>query len=543
MEVDLTISNGYVVYDRGKDSESSFWRYIYRKGVADAATLSTSLGFIDRTFELNSVGNQLIALAAEEEARERQIIFQCLGTQFSQTTSEFIREFNDILAQKEQLVSAMEKLKQFSSKSLRDVTSNKQFSSHFLNHFGTVLNANLTNFLGQLGTQIDSVNFSEYEQQIEEVIKQSIDQALDKALEQGNDGEDSAFYVTLQEIVSLFPNFRGAFREAIYSRFNINNIQRIVSNRAIKPGSKRTGIRSAIDSQMGLNLKNLRNTTYFAKSLREVVDNMIVNMGTSMQASRGKTINIGYPNNFEIFSLDQKIDLSSIESTTQMDQFDASQLNTLIAQLESYYNQNLAQLNQSLLVYRPLQTGNSFETRLRQYSGGVGLEKLDSILPYDVVSNRQSLDEFIEVARNVGNGAYFQEYRDSVYADLKLTLMSAAADFLLQDWDITNKYGTIGNQIQVISLGGKYLPLSGLYRAVGGAFVMASSNMESLVKVNIEQPKDIFYPDPISIISDDPMAEVLLAWEKQAKMAREQATFAIYFLQNFEQLVHSQLTF
>jgi hypothetical protein len=55
---------------------------------------------------------------------------------------------------------------------------------------------------------------------------------------------------------------------------------------------------------MGLNLKNLRNTTYFAKSLREVVDDMIANMGTSMQASKGKTVSIGYPDNFEIFSLD-----------------------------------------------------------------------------------------------------------------------------------------------------------------------------------------------------------------------------------------------
>jgi hypothetical protein len=75
MEMDLIISNGYVVYDRGKDSESPFWRYIYHKGVMDAATLPTSLDFVDRTFELNLVGNRLIALAAEEEARERQIIF------------------------------------------------------------------------------------------------------------------------------------------------------------------------------------------------------------------------------------------------------------------------------------------------------------------------------------------------------------------------------------------------------------------------------------------------------------------------------------
>jgi hypothetical protein len=41
----------------------------------------------------------------------------------------------------------MERLKQFSSKSLRDMSSNKKFSSWFVNHFGKTLSANLNNFL------------------------------------------------------------------------------------------------------------------------------------------------------------------------------------------------------------------------------------------------------------------------------------------------------------------------------------------------------------------------------------------------------------
>jgi hypothetical protein len=36
-----------------------------------------------------------------------------------------------------------------------------------------------------------------------------------------------------------------------------------------------------VDSAQGLNLKNKRNTTYFAKSLREAVDVLIDELGTS----------------------------------------------------------------------------------------------------------------------------------------------------------------------------------------------------------------------------------------------------------------------
>lgn len=543
MSMNLTISNGYVVYDRGKDSESPFWRYIYNQGAADAASLPTSLNYQYRVPELGAVGNTLITMGQAEEERERQVIFQCLGTQYSQDTSEFIREFNDILAQKAQLVSAMDKLKEFSSKSLRDAASNKQFSSHFVNHFGTTLNANLTAFLGNLEQQIDSTNFSAYESQIEEVVKQSINEALDKAIAQGETGEDVSFYAALQEVISIFPSFRGAFRDAVYSRFNVNNLQNIVSNRSVRPGSKRTGIRSAIDSKAGLNLKNLRNTTYFAKSLQEVVDNLINNMGTSAQASNGKAINISDPDSFQVFSIEQGIDFSAFDSIFGIDQFDDSQITTVISQLEQYYNQNLAQLDQSLVVYSPLQVYNTFEARIAPYGGATELQALDELFSHSFMSDKSGLLKFVEVARNVGSGAYFQDLKISVETELEMALMSAAADFLLQDWDITYRYGVSGNRIQVISLGGKYLPLSALYTAVGRAFIMAATNLESLVSVYVETPGEILYPEPIIIQGEDPMPEVLAAWDRQAQAAREEATFAIYFFQNFEQVVRSQLTF
>jgi hypothetical protein len=58
----LTISNGYVVYKRGAESNSPYWRWVHKKAEADAATLPTQLNYFPRYAELSSVGQTLINL-------------------------------------------------------------------------------------------------------------------------------------------------------------------------------------------------------------------------------------------------------------------------------------------------------------------------------------------------------------------------------------------------------------------------------------------------------------------------------------------------
>lgn len=541
----LTVSNGYVVYQRGAESNSPYWRWVYKKAEANAATLPTRLNYFPRYIELGSVGQTLISLGQQELQNEKQIIYNCLGQQISRGTTAFVQEFNDLIAQKEQLRNALERLKRFSSKSLRDMSSNKQFSSWFVNHFGKTISANLNNFLTQLGQNISDVNFSKYESKIDEIVNRSIDEALDMALSQGSGTEDSAFYTELQQVIQIFPSFRGEFRQAIYSRLNINNLQNILSNSSIRPGAKRSGIRRLVDGAQGLNLKNKRNTTYFAKSLREAVDVLINELGTSAQASNGKSISISQPDSIQLFSIEQEIDLSFLDQLDMGDQFNDGQLNEFINKLESYYNQYLNKLDQSLVIYRSLPTSNQFQSALAPYNGASELNELDSIFSYRTQMDKEGLYKFIEVARNTGSGAYFADKRAEVYAEIKVALMAALADYLLADWDISYSIMGGGGQIQMISLGGKYLPLSAVFMAVGRAFQIASTNMEQLASINIYLPKEIKYPDPIQIETPGVEARdiVLAAWEEQAAEAREQATFSIYFRRSFEDIIRSQLTY
>jgi hypothetical protein len=76
----------------------------------------------------------------------------------------------------------MERLKQFSSKSLRNVSSNKQVSSWFVNHFGKTLSINLNDFLASLGKKIGEIDFSEHGAEIDKAVSKSIDEALDLTL-------------------------------------------------------------------------------------------------------------------------------------------------------------------------------------------------------------------------------------------------------------------------------------------------------------------------------------------------------------------------
>ena len=194
----LTISNGYVVYQRGAWSKSPYWRKVHRQAVADASTLSTDLPIYYQVTELGAVGNNLIALGQSEKEKERQIIFQCLGIQYSKDSFQFVKELNKILTQKEQLSSILVKLKDYSTKNIKNISSNKQFSSWFVNHLGKTLSNNLNVFLQQIQQKISEVPFTQIETDLENIIFQSFDQALDLAIQQGISlNPENDFYLQL----------------------------------------------------------------------------------------------------------------------------------------------------------------------------------------------------------------------------------------------------------------------------------------------------------------------------------------------------------
>ena len=60
IDAGLTISNGYVVYERGIRSNSSYWRWIHRKAMLDAEKLSGDINIPYDFYEVRRAGEELI---------------------------------------------------------------------------------------------------------------------------------------------------------------------------------------------------------------------------------------------------------------------------------------------------------------------------------------------------------------------------------------------------------------------------------------------------------------------------------------------------
>ena len=74
----LTVSNGYVIYQRGANSKSPYWRSVYNKAKAEAEGI-TSIQTGNRIDKLQEAGQRLIALGQAEMKKEIALIEVATG--------------------------------------------------------------------------------------------------------------------------------------------------------------------------------------------------------------------------------------------------------------------------------------------------------------------------------------------------------------------------------------------------------------------------------------------------------------------------------
>jgi hypothetical protein len=97
----LSVSNGYVVYQRGADSKSPYWKWVHDRAVADAETIEP-IQTGSRTDKLKEAGARLVAIGEAEQAKEQALIESATGMHMeSKDIVEFIRNFNEILMGKQ----------------------------------------------------------------------------------------------------------------------------------------------------------------------------------------------------------------------------------------------------------------------------------------------------------------------------------------------------------------------------------------------------------------------------------------------------------
>ena len=540
IDAGLKISNGYVVYQRGAESAHDYWRYVHRKAVNDANNLASKIKLNSGydLAQLGATGNYLIELGRMELEKERNVLMSCLGTNFNtQGIAEIGYEINDLVAQKERLHTALVQLKELALRP-RSLKQNRKFSSRFVDQFGTIVSNKLYEFTSKLGVALTNENFSTYEAQLQQISQDSLDEALDAAISQSANDQDGEYYNQLRMVLQIFPQFHGRFREVLQQHIDFSKLQTILTS--VSGKGKTGGIRTAVDKAGGFNLKNKRNTTYFAKSTKEVVDQIITELGTSLESSQGKSARISLPDSFEIFSTEEIINFDFLEQLDLSNDPTNDLLFTAVREMENYYNQYLSRLDQSLVVYQSFSPRQNLN-ELRQFNGLNPIEDLEVVFDRLSTLSTQDVYDFINILRNTGRGAYFEDKSSEVYANLEVAIMNAFAHLLLWDWDISGEFFPTGQQIFVIQLGGRNVPLSTLYTAVGRAFLAAAANQDLLMTAYIELPGEIKYWDPIIPTSKDPMDEVIKAWNEQAKETTNETMFAIRFVQEFENIVYQYL--
>lgn len=556
----LTVSNGYVIYQRGAESKSPYWKSVYNKAKAEADGIS-SIQTGSRTNKLLEAGQRLISLGQAEMNKEMALIEAATGMQMSgqEDIKLFIQRFNEVLMGKKQFEEAVFRLEDALTAPEVQYRA-PTIASWFTSYLGEALNKNINIFIGRNVTSLIDQNFSVWEAELDAIIDKSINQAFKNMLTKMTEVEGKELYGTSEAWKEVYKasqsidGFSDYFRDMIRSKIDFSKIKSLLQNDSIKVKNKSNrGVRKVIDSQQGLNLRSGRKSRSIGGSVQEYIMSAVTALGdaassASSTGSRVFSSDKMKTDNVTVFSFSQEINVEKMASNiaNQLNEAmnDASSLNDAAEIMRKFYNQHLSQLNDSFIVYGSTKS-YTLSDSFKGFHGG-GERKLSdavAIIQQAGIGDSGAVDNYIKAAYNTGEGAIFADERDGIQEDLKIALMSAVAELLFDDWVSIGEVSRGGAKaIHVLQLEGLQIPISVFLTAAGKAMVSAASDMEKIIKVRVKLPGKILYEEPIETAGGH-MSEILSKWNEQAQAAENDSVFSIEFLKNFKTIISEWINF
>lgn len=556
----LTVSNGYVIYQRGAESKSPYWKSVYNKAKAEAGGIS-SIQTGSRTNKLLEAGQRLISLGQAEMNKEMALIEAATGMQMSsqEDVKLFIQRFNEVLMGKKQFEEAVFRLEDALTAPEVQYRA-PTIASWFTSYLGEALNKNINTFIGRNVASLIDQNFSVWEAELDAIIDKSINQAFKNMLTKMTEVEGKGLYGTSEAWKEVYKasqsmdGFSDYFRDMIRSKIDFSKIKSLLQNDSIKVKNKSNrGVRKVIDSQQGLNLRSGRKSRSIGGSVQEYIMSAITALGdaassASSTGSRVFSSDKMKTDNVTVFSFSQEINVEKMASNiaNQLNEAmnDASSLNDAAEIMRKFYNQHLSQLNDSFIVYGSTKS-YTLSDSFKGFHGG-GERKLSdavAIIQQAGIGDSGAVDNYIKAAYNTGEGAIFADKRDEIQEDLKIALMSAVAELLFDDWVSIGEVPRGGAKaIHVLQLEGLQIPISVFLTAAGRAMVSAANDMERLIKIRVKLPGKIIYEDPIQTAGGH-MSEILSKWNEQAQEAENDSIFSMEFLKNFKTIISEWINF
>lgn len=556
----LSVSNGYVVYHRGADSNSPYWRSVHKKAAADASTIRP-IQTGPTTNKLQEAGARLLAIGESERAKEIALIEAATGTRIDGSDiMTFVRNFNEVLMGKEQFEKAVYRLEDALTEPKQAISSRAPtIASWFTSYLGTALSKNINGFINQnLGALISS-DFSSWRAQLDGIIDKSIDQAFKNMMTKMESKEGKELYGdsdTWKEIYAVSQSINGFnsyFREMIRSKIDFSRLTHMLESDGIDLQAKKNKkVRKMLDSPEGLNLRNEKKSRSVGGSVQEYIMSLLSAMGAAAQsaASTG-TMVFGSEkmkaDTVTLFSYEATIDsgqmAQNIVELLNSTLADTTSLKETTRIMKNFYDQYLSKLDNSFIVYGSTKS-YSLAGSFRGFHGG-GTRQLSEavdIIQRAGIGNSGAVKNYINAAYNTGEGAIFDGKRAEIQEDLKVALMSAVAELLFDDWDTIGAPQGGAKAIHVLQLEGLQLPSSVFFTAAGQAMINASADMEKIVRISVKLPGPILYPEPIQTTGGH-MSEIMAKWSEQASVAADQSSFTLTFLANFKSLITQWISF
>lgn len=549
--LELVTSEGYVIYSRGKEYDGGYWRRVYEKALSKAQAVP-GIYKADEGSKYEQAGQTLIAFGKQEMAKEIALIEKATGQKVddAEDIKTFIRKFNEILMGKKQYEAALDRLKLALTKEYSDAKYRAPtIASWFTSYLGTALSEEINKFINKNLQDLLDKNYTVWEQKFEDIIDHAIDLAFNRMLTKVEKEEgkeiygDKSVWAEYAAIAKTIRNFSSDFREMIKSKLDFKSILHVFEQQGVDITKKRKkGIRKFIDSKDGLNLKEPRKSRGLGGSVQEFLMMLSELMGDAARAgAAGGTVfksEIMKTDNVVLFDFSQQINTDKIAQELVEGLNEAvgtsRSLQETAQKMEDYYNQYLANLNDSFIVYGSTKSytlSNSF----KDFHGG-GTQQIEQLIPLMNklgLGSINALTEYIRLVYSTANEAILEERKEEIREDIKLALSSAVAGLLFDDWISIGEQKKGAQAIHVLQLEGIQIPISVFLIATGQALLSAKDGSQ-FVRIHLDTLDSIAYPDKIKAASK---SEVIEKWEEQKETAKKQTKYTLSFLSSFKNII------
>ena len=548
----------------GDTFAAAFWER--RRLAAENSAAGKKLVYDDNYADLTALGARMVALGQAERKKELALLKRMLPDfNFEQIDEmQLIAKLNEIMKGKEQFKYALDRIQaamNFSKKNAK-ITGEAfkgmgpSMASTFLSYLGTEMSALFRKFISQLDARKPTKDWGVF---LEANFDSSVDKAMNKMLEYSKIGKDvdkiygdAEQWRAIGEAYRILEPFQQQFRGMLRSKLNISQLKKIFKdgqNQAIINRAKQKGVKSGFRTLLNKDFKWKSRQYSIGGSVAEYLEVLIAKAmpkgGTisdrATKVLEGETIRTDSIDIFN-FNIDGDVSVDRLVEQINDTLLNTVSLSDASNKLETFYNNNLANLDDTFIVY----------TSTKNYSLGAGFSgfhngkdlSLSRLTDY---INAAGLDasigeDFLDVAYNTLNTAIYSEEREEVAQNIENILTSAAAKLMFDDWTTIGVPNNGAQQLHVFDLDGVIVPSSVLFINLGIAMQEAVKDMRTWVSVRVYLPKTVLYhPGDWTKFGDSNESiknGIYHMWEEQARVAEDEAHFSVKFLYNFKSLMN-----